>query len=61
MHCSIERCLQMRRLIELFISFLSRQPLAAPKNMSPTRTGNPIYDFHEIFNFSNRSTTGFGI
>ena len=39
--------------------FLSCQLLAAPQNISPTRTGNPIHDPHGMINFSNRGVTGF--
>ena len=61
-HCSIERCAATTQTSSIiYDSFLSCQPLAAPQNMSPTRTGNPIYDPHGIFNFSNKSIAGFGI
>ena len=61
-HCSIERCAATTQINStIYHSFLSCQPLAAPQNMSPARTGNSIHDSHGIFNFSNRGITGFGI
>ena len=47
-------------LFQLFITvFLSCQSLAAPQNISPSRTGNPIHDPHGMINFLNRGVTGF--
>ena len=46
-HCSIERRAATAQINPTFYhSFLSCQPLAAPQNMSPTRTGNPTHDPH---------------
>ena len=62
MHSSIERYAATTQINStIYHSFLSWQPLAAPQNMSPTRTGSPIYDPQGIFNFSNRGITDFGI
>ena len=61
-HCSIEKCAATTQINStIFRSFISCQLLAAPQNMSPTRTGNPIHGPHGIFNFSNRGITGFVI
>ena len=61
-HYSIERFAATTHINStIYHSFLSYQPLAAPQNISTTRTGNLIHDPHGIFNFSNRGITGFGI
>ena len=50
-------------LIQSFIAVLhlSHLPLAAPNNISRTRTVYLIHDPQGIINFSNRGVTGFGI
>ena len=61
-HCSRERCAATTQINStIYHSFLSCQPLGAPNNLAPTRTGNRIHDPHGIFNFSNRGITGFSI
>ena len=45
----------------IYHSFLSCQLLAASQNMSPTRTGNPIHDPHEMTDFSKGELQVFGI
>ena len=49
----------LRVNLTIYHSLSSSQPLAASKNIWPTRTGNPIYDLHGMINFSNREVTGF--
>ena len=41
--------------------FLSCQPLSTPRNLSPARTGNPIYHSHKTVNFLNKGIPSFGI
>ena len=41
--CSTDRCATTTQInLTIYHSFFSCHPLAAPQNMSPTRTGNPI-------------------
>ena len=61
-HCSRERCAATTQINStIYHSFLSCQPLAAPQTISPTRTGNPIHDFHGLVNFLNKGIKGYGI
>ena len=51
-HCSIEWCAKTtQNNSTIYHSSLSCKTLAAPDDMSPTRTGNPIHDPGGIFNF----------
>ena len=60
-HFSTERCAITSQINStIYHSYLSCQPLAAPQNISPTRSDNPIHDPHRKQGHY-RGITGFGI